>query len=88
MDIQTQINIPDDIAQRTGIAYQDFDGESLAGQTVILLALALTNVRQLSAMCSPESAAKCFMADSNIGAAVAALHLVTRPPTTSAKEPT
>lgn len=68
--------IPTDIAQRAGMYDAGFDPHSLQGRTTVLLAAALANVRELSALCNPKNKAMCQMVDQNIGAAVAALGLV------------
>ena len=77
--------IPQDIADRCGMNDAGFDPNSKVGCTVSLLAAALANLRELSGNCEPSGAAKCLMADQNIGAAIAALGpLETANPTTTA----
>lgn len=70
--------IPQDIADRAGMNDAGFDPHSLEGRTVALLAAALANLRELRGLkthCNPAGAAKCAVADSNIGAAIAAINL-------------
>ena len=70
--------IPQDIAERAGMNDAGFDPHSLEGRTVSLLAAALANLRELSGLkanCNPAGAAKCAVADGQIGAAIAAINL-------------
>lgn len=70
--------IPQDIADRAGMNDEGFDPHSLEGRTVALLAAALANLRELrglKANCNPAGAAKCAVADGQIGAAIAAINL-------------
>ena len=77
--------IPQDIADRCGMNDAGFDPHGKVGCTVALLAAALTNLRELRGNCEPSGAAKCLMADQNIGAAIAALGLLEpATPTTTA----
>lgn len=70
--------IPQDIADRAGMNDAGFDPHSLEGRTVSLLAAALANLRELrelKANCNPAGAAKCAVADGQIGAAIASINL-------------
>lgn len=68
--------IPLDIADRCGMNAPGFDPQSMTGRTTALLAAALSNLRELKGLCTPEDKAKCQMADQSIGAAVAALDII------------
>lgn len=74
--INQRSEVPRDIAERAGLYAPDFDQNSLKGRTAVLLAAALSNLRELRTHCEPTGAAKCQMADQNIGAALAALQLL------------
>ena len=82
--INQRSEVPRDIAERAGLYAPDFDQTSLKGRTAVLLAAALSNLRELRTHCEPTGVAKCQMADQNIGAALAALQLLESVPQATA----
>lgn len=72
--------IPQDIAERCGMNGVGFDPHGQAGGAVAMLAAVLANLRELSAVTNEAGRAKCAIADSHIGAAIAAIYAVKTDP--------
>ena len=72
--------IPQDIADRCGMNEAGFDPHGLPGRTTALLAAVLSNLRELNGLTNEAGRAKCAVADSHIGAAIAAISAVNTHP--------